>query len=278
MDDKRIEKAMKLYEAMDGVDPELLARSEKAGKKNKVIPFNRYAKAMAACIALIVVGTACFAVLRNGGAQSANYATNVASDGTSNSRNSRSDSAAECQATVELEGIIDNNNKSADTMQEQAMEAVEEAEYSDNCVEPNESYSATTQTEPLCEGDQPANEEELSENLRYKLNAHGNGILEFQGKWMEVSINQGEPVKVKLEALARMLYTYVESLDVVITDDQEFSDYVTVLIHGDEEKAYCISGTFLKQMGVEETYEILDDDYDYDEFVRMITMIVNGED
>ncbi|MBP5281076.1 MAG: hypothetical protein J6Z22_01105, partial [Lachnospiraceae bacterium] len=96
MDEKRNEQAMKLYEAMSGVDPELLARSEGAGKKNKVIPFWRYAKVMAACLALFVVGSACWAVMHNGLTQTAKES---ASDSASKSGRKSADFSENANAT-----------------------------------------------------------------------------------------------------------------------------------------------------------------------------------
>lgn len=60
---KESEKAMKLMQALSGVDEELLARSEERKTGHKIEHFmNRYGKGCAACLCLIVAGAALFAM------------------------------------------------------------------------------------------------------------------------------------------------------------------------------------------------------------------------
>lgn len=60
---KESEKAMKLMQALSGVDEELLARSEERKTGHKIVRFmNRYGKGCAACLCLIVAGAALFAM------------------------------------------------------------------------------------------------------------------------------------------------------------------------------------------------------------------------
>ena len=60
---KKSEKAMKLMQALSGVDEELLARSEERKTGHKIVRFmNRYGKGCAACLCLIVAGAALFAM------------------------------------------------------------------------------------------------------------------------------------------------------------------------------------------------------------------------
>ena len=60
---KKTEKAMKLMQALSGVDEELLARSEEKRPEHKIVRFmNRYGKGCAACLCLIVAGAAFFAM------------------------------------------------------------------------------------------------------------------------------------------------------------------------------------------------------------------------
>lgn len=56
--DGRLSGAMRIFEALSSVDEELLERSEEAPK---VVPFWKYAKAMAACVCLVVLGAAAYA-------------------------------------------------------------------------------------------------------------------------------------------------------------------------------------------------------------------------
>lgn len=59
LDDRQ--KAMRLMEALSGVDEELLERSEGTGTRT-VIPFWRYGKQLAACFALVVMGACAIGV------------------------------------------------------------------------------------------------------------------------------------------------------------------------------------------------------------------------
>lgn len=56
--DGRLSGAMRIFEALSSVDEELLERSEAAPK---VVPFWKYAKVMAACACLVLLGTAAYA-------------------------------------------------------------------------------------------------------------------------------------------------------------------------------------------------------------------------
>ncbi len=60
---KKSEKAMKLMQALSGVDEELLSRTEERKTEHKIVRFmNRYGKGCAACFCLIVAGTVFFAM------------------------------------------------------------------------------------------------------------------------------------------------------------------------------------------------------------------------
>ncbi len=56
--DGRLSGAMRIFEALSSVDEELLERSETSPK---VVPFRKYAKVMAACVCIVILGTAVFA-------------------------------------------------------------------------------------------------------------------------------------------------------------------------------------------------------------------------
>ena len=55
-EEEKLEGAMKIFEALSGVDEELLLKSESVShvKQTVVIPFWKYAKALAACVCLEV--------------------------------------------------------------------------------------------------------------------------------------------------------------------------------------------------------------------------------
>lgn len=57
------ERAELLFEAMSGIDEELLLRSEAKQKKSRVVVFRRWAETAAACLALFVVGALSFHAL-----------------------------------------------------------------------------------------------------------------------------------------------------------------------------------------------------------------------
>ena len=56
--DGKLSGAMRIFEALSSVDEELLERSETSPK---VVPFRKYAKVMAACVCIVILGTAVFA-------------------------------------------------------------------------------------------------------------------------------------------------------------------------------------------------------------------------
>lgn len=94
--EKKEEQSVKLYEALEGADPELLARSEKT---KKVVPLWKYSGMMAACIAFLVVGgISLFAIQMSGGMLTKKEAMNSISAG---GQAFRGDTAAAQEAPAE---------------------------------------------------------------------------------------------------------------------------------------------------------------------------------
>lgn len=280
MSDKN-EKAMRLYEALEGVDPKLLERSEKkTAAKNKIIPFQRYVKAMAACVALVVVGTACWATLRNGGDQKsakedtvreqANY---VADAGDAAATGSRWHDEAE--GTSERDFATGVANGISDGLESQknkgAMEEYADAEpQSDNALE-----SAASSYEQL------TIERDGTKNFKSYLKADFDWNEAFLDKRMEIAFGQEEPKQVTDQRVAYAVYEYLKTLNLARTEDQDFTDYVTIRIldlDGNATEAFCVSGDYLKLMGAMDTYVILDDAYDYAELMDGLFAITQEED
>lgn len=69
--EKSVQKAMRIFEALSGVEEELLVECNKDdAKKNSVIPFWKYGKAIAACFCLVVAGALVWTASVNGGFRS----------------------------------------------------------------------------------------------------------------------------------------------------------------------------------------------------------------
>lgn len=284
MSDKN-EKAMRLYEAMEGVDPELLARSEKkaAGQK-KIIPFQRHLKAMAACIALVVVGTACWATLQNGGGKKASG--DAASPKGANYV-AASDSQRKKGGKTQMDAVPDGIQNSAnlhgdDAMENEAPEAGDwNAGAQTECCEavgPQKDYEEDNKTDAT--GNSMAKQYNLL-SFRSERSLETKATMDFQNKRMEIAFGQEEAKPVKNQQLALMTYEYLKELQIGATEEKEFStDYVTIRIldeDGNVTEAFCVSGVFLKLMGLEDTYEILNNEYDYYELLEELFAITEEE-
>lgn len=279
MEEKKMQAAERLYEALGGVDPELLARSEAENKK-KVIPFGRWAKAMAACLALVVVGGACWATMHNGLGKEAN---DMASSITQDAREAigMNDESKADLAADNADSLIQYEGNSAS-------EASEEAEFADN--------------EPWAESENKASEGMPQENAAQTMNpstdsAAGGNKYEAQPKkylslWkdevnldirsgmtsgsLEIAFGEETPVRIKSSRLAKVLYDYFCNLQTVPARDADFGDCVTVnLYDGDGNVAdeFRISGPYVQRMGMEGTYEIVEEGYSYENLREALRQI-----
>lgn len=293
MSEKKTDGAMRLWEAMEGVDPELLLRSEKKTEKKKVVPFARFTRAAAACLALIVVGGACWAAVHNGGRQMSKSAENAA-------------------ATMETQSISQNSSVKGEQAADMGGEAyaTEEAhkdEYeSDKTAQASSGMSnspeAITGAQSMEEAASPDYEGRLKQTLPslktwltlkrngdfqsdtvtfYNSETEGENSLSFftqetqylDDKQLEVAFDTQTPIIITDKVCAAIIYAYVSALEVSPTDDQSFDHFVTVRVY-DQQKcmtdAYTISEKYLMLMGLPGTYEILDEDYDYDTLVTFL--------
>ena len=300
MDEKRNEQAMKLYEAMSGVDPELLARSEKAEKKNKVIPFWRYAKVMAACLALFVVGSACWAVMHNGLAPQSKQST---ADGTSKSTGKSENYTA--NAITQDAGTMPAEQA------ENAIGAHETASFSDECdavgMEAEESekadYGANSESQ----------QERQEEATGIPTGTDGNatsyrGILAFNLQGLDVSglLENAKRMKVGVvldkeqlkssstreitnDLMTYKTVAYLEGLEKIQVDYCELEeDFLSITVYGMAEdgdtseakptEVYNLDRKHMILSVAGEYYEIVDPEYDYERLSEELLQITQGEE
>ena len=299
MSEKKTDGAMRLWEAMEGVDPELLLRSEKKKKIKDVVPFARFTRAAAACFALFVIGAACFATLHNGGKKEAtNAEMSMEARSESGSKRSKADSSQ--LATDKMESTSAANEAYEGYVEE--AEALEEdgplpASATANAIE------AVADGEPKADADAMKSLEEATSEYTLKLkpdlstylrsgesnqadSAEGaqSGTVYYKvglsseqaylaDKQLEVAFNLEDPIAIKDQQVAAVIYAYVSRLDLELTDDKKFSDFVTIRIYDENwcmTDCYAISGKYATLNGLADTYEILDEDYDYDALVTFL--------
>lgn len=279
MSEKKREQAERLYEALSGVDPELLAESEKEiqpGKK--IIPFYRYARICAACLALLIVGGACYATLTNGGKK---YAANDSksyssgqgvtaaekSERSMDGKKEKHDNVATAQAEA-----ADNDSAGgaagespSQVMSEGLIECEVESEnavpaYSDSeRLEENSELTAQNKAETDKFG--------FKSFLKYELKARGTSPDAYvTDKQMEIDFGSDGKALLKNEVIASFIYGYFMNVDKEITEDRQFEDATSILIYdknGSMTDSFTVSGEYLKLMTDTETYRILDPEYDY---------------
>lgn len=282
MSEKKMGQAERLFEAMSGVDPELLARSE---KKKNVISFQKYAKAMkvmAACLALIVVGGTCWATLQNGGSQKSadSMATiNALPDsGKRVSNSGKADVAEAAQATADAETRAEEaayDNEAANYYQVDGypMEGASESEaLSDDKTQLSKDVQSESVTASLQEGYllKISDQVDVSE-----LNA------KYYGKTLMIS-EQGKRSKQSVtKSLSTMIYSWLDGLELMPAEDQTFEDYVCVQlidVEGNAVKEIRVSGVYLQKTDLDGTYEIVDEEYNYDELRRALEAVLQAEE
>ena len=240
MDEKKTDQAIRLFEALDGVDPELLARSE---KEKKIIPFQRYVRAAAMFLAVIAVGGLGIYTVRNVGqkaaSESAMYSAqdnmskmNVSENAGASSGKGVSDgNAAGSYAEQYADEAADWANAEAAYAQEKAAEAVEsemngfreEGEaYPDAAATANDSRNANEADSAIAEK-QALSWREYSWNRDLFKDATGTQgvsgkseedalLSALEGKRMEVQLDGGDAVLISDPYAAAQLYTLINIL------------------------------------------------------------------
>ena len=273
MDEKKMEGAMRLYEAMEGVDPDLLLRSEKPVKQKKIIPFQRFTRAAAACLALIVVGTACYATLRNLGSPKAESA-NFAQDGTSSERAKDASDRAENQKNEMNQSIVE----ACESYQADA-EKAEEADYQEAAATADSIQEAAMESKVNSTTGNWATDDgakiDLKEIGNYER-GYGNDYVSsdvedyFNDKYMEVQIGDETPFQMKNVLLSESTYVFfTDRATLEATEDQSFTDCVTLRVFdqsGAVTDCFVISGKYVQITGRPGTFEIMDEGWDYEEY------------
>lgn len=281
MSEKKREQAMRLYEAMGGVDPELLARSEKeVTAKKKVIPFYRYAKVMAACLALFLVGGTCFLTLRNGGQKDAMTESNDAAKSINKSKGENAapqsvQSDASFENNAEQACVSDNAMQAdeAEDLRADARDVFEGADGAGASATINHSEAAAIDGDRTKTNEQPAVEAELATDgtLLFKGNSlkivPNEMVQYFADKNLEVVMENGEVVAITNRDLGLAVYSYLNQLEKEAVPERTFEQSVTVKLidpSGDVAKSFCISDVFVKLDDLPDTFKILDEEYDYE--------------
>lgn len=291
MSEKKTDGAIRLYEAMEGVDPELLARSERAGKKNSVVPFRRFTRVAAACLAMFVVGGACWVTLRNGGQQE------TTADSVMNAKVGKPENAVDEQAyndeAYHAKGA-DNIAQAEAIGDIENFDAAEEAEWNDTKKEHDldgatEEDLAGGKTEACVRSEQLQVSGEVAladKEMLLTYGKHGIQSLNaekesyFNDKWMEISFGAETPVRIPNHSMALAIYSYLSQLELEPVSDQSLQDFVTVRIYDARNSmtdSYHLSGRYVQLMGLPDTYEILNQDYDFEEFRTELEELVREE-
>ena len=240
MDEKKTDQAIRLFEALEGVDPELLARSE---KEKKIIPFRRYVRAAAMFLAVIAVGGLGIYTVRNAGQKAANESAMYSAQdnmakrsisgnaGASSGKGVSNGNAAGSYAEQFADEAADWANAEAAYAEERATEAMEaemnglreEGEaYPDAAASANDSRNANEADSASTEK-QALSWKEYAWSGDFFKNVTGTqGVSEkrdadallnaFEGKGMEVELDGGNAVKIADPYVAAQLYTLINAL------------------------------------------------------------------
>jgi len=300
MSEKKTDGAMRLWEAMEGVDPELLLRSEKKTEKKKVVPFARFTRAAAACFALFVIGAACWAAVHNGGKKEASNAEM--------SVEMRSDTSDVKNKAGAIQSVSDKM-ESANAANEAYEPYADEAEALEEEANPMPASATANAIESTADGELKADADamksleeavgeytmklkpDLSMYLRsgknsqtdssegtqsgtvYSVAGYANEQAYLSDKQLEVAFNLEDPVTIEDPQVASVIYAYVSRLNLELTDDKKFNNFVTIRVYDQNRcmmDCYAISGSYATLDGLPDTYLITDEDYDYDALVTFL--------
>ncbi|MBO4750837.1 MAG: hypothetical protein J5546_11030 [Lachnospiraceae bacterium] len=282
MSEKKTGQAERLFEAMSGVDPELLARSE---KKKKVVSFQKYAKAMkvmAACLALIVVGGTCWVTLQNGGSQKASDATAQMSATRDNGEKGKrinslkGDVAEAAQSTSEAGKQYDSmacdneaaNYYEADDEPREVASAIEAS--NDDGKEVSKGVTSDSATATLQEEYFLKISKQVDPSMLISYSAKAS--IEEYGKRSEQSVTK---------SFSTAIYSWLDGLELVPTEDVIFGDYVCVQLidaEGNVTKEIRVHDSYLQKTDLVGTFEIVDEEYDYDELRAALEAAMQAEE
>lgn len=305
MSEKKMEQAARLFEALEGVDPELLARSE---KEKKIIPFQRYVRVAATFFALLVAGGLGWITLRYAGGKTASDSAKIASDVSGNMSVAGN---AEKYAIAKEEESFD---EAADSNYEMAQEDGNWA----NDMANAESWESemTTQAEEIFENVAGNSNSMTEQNSIQDLDAmqvgaessvkYG-GLIQGLKEWMKAkeggtrepssgSIGKSQSMEMVLtvdgkeygpladQSVAAALYDFLTESpmeacdgDVAMKNRSENGSIQIVADGGaDGEEVFLLEGNVLTKGG-SEVYLILDEEYDFDELKAGLLRIMEEE-
>ena len=276
MNEKKEGQAERLFEAMSGVDPELLARSE---KKKNVISFQKYAKAMkvmAACLALIVVGGTCWVTLHNGGMQTMPMTEKMifATDHDGNfAHNPNKGDMAEDAAGI----VMPNHGKANDNEDNNAVGEMEK-DRPNSWEEIDLNHTVSEDEEDHAIGDVETIQEETEAyqdakgtEADYLAKISKSVILQeanpsYRGKVMLPGEAESSR-QIEGKSLAVNVYYWLDGLELMPAEDQTFENYLSVQLFDEEGNAIKeirVRDVYLQKSDLKGTFKIVDKEYDYD--------------
>lgn len=298
MSEKKFDQAIRLFETLDGVDPELLARSE---KEKKVIPFQRYVRVAASFFALLAAGGLCWMTVRNVGSKDA--AENATAKDSAHFMASDISSVAESNIEKEAE----EDRTPAMFSDETAGEAAP-AMYGESA---EEFVTNAQEAEGVMYEEQEQNENPVAEKNDAKAQGSSGSnsvksFLQSLGLWKndaEMPAVRGafdRYVVVQFDAseitysidqnLAAQIYDYISELQVTEVDDgiatqAQGQERILLQIYEgsaqseeDPVETYELSGNILTKGRDAKKYIIEDEEYDFAVLRAELERIARGEE
>lgn len=305
MSEKKTDQAMRLMEALDGVDPELLARSE---QKKKIIPFQYYARIAAACLALFVAGGVMFVTARNGGAlkkeatsdgsngfSGADMGMNAATQGDSRKNGNAENYAAEGVQEDEARDEYKNEMAESDFYNMTPQEAEAGVSYSDDLRGSQFDGNAASVSVQKEENTTSANESKsvfkddaslIMKDFLAKLGLRRKGSAETTATREDgkVEVTLGDEAVVCDAASKERIYEYLSELELGEASPEDgaaMRQKEVVLskvdVDGRVTEWITISGKYLRFDGEDRIYQILNEDYDFDALYAEMERILQEE-
>ena len=285
MSEKKTDQAMRLMEALNGVDPELLSRSE---KKKKIIPFQYYARIAAACLAVCVAGGLMFVTVRYGSGMKQEAATNnsansaaIGGNGMKNGAADQGNHADGGQAEMAaFEEEMEDEQKTEAC--EQSHNVAEQAECADSAtsnIDWNGVQGATAATDLNKEYKAAFRVEDILTKLGLRS---ADKATTVELKTMSVAITLGEDTFTCDTEALREVYDYLGTLELEEEDDeaaQFHADIVLARLDGEGRgiEKIAIDGNYVKMEGSENIFRIISEDYDHEKLYADLMRIVREE-